>query len=235
MDSMQRQKILNKQKVIYSSFTDEQLRIVNEYCRDNMKILKKVCYKRIRAICGDSNMDEDDLFSIAMDVLIKSVKVYDESKGSFDTFLFNNIYKKIDTYIRDTKYRTKRSNVQKDQDGKATYIPDAPLDALTDDGVDLAEKVASDFNIEDNLSEEIGFSLEKSIQNYSPVMQEYLQDLSRVQLKVLELMNQGYHQKEIQDILHITKELYKDSIAAITSKKATRKIERLLRGYKNVR
>lgn len=75
MDSIQVEQILDKQKEIYSSFTNEQLKIINEYCSDNMRKLKKVCYKRIRDICGDSNMDEDDLFSIAMDVLIKSVKI----------------------------------------------------------------------------------------------------------------------------------------------------------------
>lgn len=225
--------ISNTQEIY--SFTDEQLKIFNDYCDGDMKKLKRICFKKIRNACGDSNMDEDDLYSISMGVLIDSVKIYDEKQGDFAHLLASNIQRKINTYIRDTKYRYKRSNVQKDKNGNPTFVSNIPLDEPTEDGIELYEKIASDFNIEDNLSEKIGFSLENNIQNYSLVMQEYLQNLSRVQLKVLELMNQGYNQEEIQDILHITKELYKDSIAAITSKKATRKIKKSLRGYKNVR
>lgn len=225
--------ISNTQEIY--SFTDEQLKIFNDYCDGDMKKLKRICFKKIRNACGDSNMDEDDLYSISMGVLIDSVKIYNETQGDFTHLLASNIQRKISTYIRDTKYRLKRSNVQKDKEGKSIYVPNIPLDKPTEDGIDLYEKLASSFNIEDNLSGEIGFSLENNIQNFSPAMQEYLYSLSRVQLKILELMSQGYNQGEIQDILHITKELYKDSIIAITSKKATRKIKKSLRGYKNVR
>lgn len=202
MDSMHKQQFLDKQKEIYSSFTDEQLEIVNEYCRDNMRRLKKICYKRIRDICGDSNMDEDDLFSIAMDVLIKSVKTYDESQGSLDAFLYNNIYKKSDTYIRDTKYRAKRSNVQKNKDGKVTYIPNAPLDAPAEGGIDLCEKIASDFSIEDNLPEEIGFSFGENVQ-------QYLNSLSKTQRFIAGKIMMGYQHSEIREMLGVSENKYK--------------------------
>lgn len=200
-------------------------RILNEYCDNEMSKLKQFCYPKICKIGGISQMDYDDLYSIALDVLRDSAERYDGSQDcKFSTFLSNNLQNRFDTYVRD------RNRVKRKCPGKMEYF-----DAPTEDGVDLTEKIRSDFCIEDNLSEEIGFSIENNIQNYSPAMQEYLQNLSKVQLKVLELMNQGYNQEEIQDILHITKELYKDSITAITSKKATRKIKKSLRGYKNVR
>lgn len=214
MDLVHKQQILDKQKEIYSFFTDEQLEMVNEYCRDNMKRLKKICYKRIRDICGDSNMDEDDLFSIAMDVLIKSVKTYDESQGSLDTFLYNNIYKKSDTYIRDTKYRAKRSNVQKDKDGKVTHIPNTPLDAPTDDGIDLAEKIASDFNIEDNLSEEIGFSFDEKIE-------KYIKELPIKVQKVALLICQAYEKSDIMRILNIEEKQYLDAMKTMRQSEYT--------------
>lgn len=215
--------------------TSSQQQIVDKFCANEMRELKRICYPKIRRVCGDANMDDDDIYSIAMDVLVDSVRRYDDSQGKFETFLSNNIQNKINTYIRDTKYRSKRSNVQKDENGKDIYVPNIPIDASTDEGIDIVERIDSGFQIENELPEEIGFSLENNIQNFSPAMQEYLHSLSRVQIKILELMNQGYNQEEIQDILHITKELYKDSITAITSKKATRKIKKSLRGYKNVR
>lgn len=212
MDSMHKQQFLDKQKEIYSSFTDEQLEIVNEYCGDNMKRLKRICYKRIRDICGDSNMDEDDLFSIAMDVLIKSVKTYDESQGSLDAFLYNNIYKKSDTYIRDTKYRSKRSNIQKDKDGKITYIPNVPLDAPTEDGTDIKEKVASDFNIENNLSEEIGFSSDDRVELF-------LEKLGKTQREILKLLMEGYSSLEVKEKLKITDGEYSSAMAEVRKSK----------------
>lgn len=207
----------DKQKEIYSSFTDEQLKIINEYCRDNMKKLKKVCYKRIRDICGDSNMDEDDLFSVAMDVLIKSVKKYDKSQGSLDTFLQKNIYKKSNTYLRDTKYVSKRSNVQKDEDGKRTYIPNTPLDVPNDDGINLAEKVASDFKIEDKLSEEIGFSFGENVQ-------EYLNSLSDIQKKIAKCIMAGDIPSEIREQLDLTEKQYAEHLSVMRSYEKKRKL-----------
>lgn len=212
MDSIQVEQILDEQKEIYSSFTNEQLKIINEYCNDNMRKLKKVCYKRIRDICGDSNMDEDDLFSIAMDVLIKSVKRYDKSQGSLDKFLYNNIYKKSDTYIRDTKYIPKRSNVKKDKDGKVTHIPNTPLDAPTDDGIDLAEKVASSFTIEDNLSEEFGFSSDDRVELF-------LEKLGKTQREILKLLMEGYSSLEVKEKLKITDREYSSAMAEVRKSK----------------
>lgn len=234
--------LYKKQKAMYQSLTEEQLKIVNEYFDNNMKKLKKICdplifHKKV------PETYHEDLYGVASDVLIESLIGFDPNKKcSFKTFFTGNIKRAFYDWTRDNT-RLCRCNIQtdaegkivRDEEGNVVIIPNIPLDAPTKDGTDIKEKVASDFNIENNLSEEIGFSLENNIQNYSPAMQEYLQNLSRVQLKVLELMNQGYNQEEIQDILHITKELYKDSITAITSKKATRKIKKSLRGYKNVR
>lgn len=204
MDSIQKQQILDKQKEIYSSFTDEQLEIINEYCQDNMRKLKKVCYKRIRSICGDSNTDEDDLFSIAMDVLIRSVKIYDKSKANFDTFLSSNIYKKSDTYIKKTKYRYKRSNVQKDEKGNPVYIPNISLDAPIEDGLYLHEIIASDFSIEKKLSGEIGLFNDK--------MEKYLYELPLKVQKIALLISEAYEKNDIIKILNIEEKQYLDAI-----------------------
>lgn len=174
-------------------------------------------------------MDEDDLFSIAMDVLLKSVKMYDESQGSLDTFLFNNIYKKANTYIRDTKYRAKRSNVRKDEDGKATYISNVPLDAPTEDDIDLCEKVASDFKIEDNLSEEIGFSSD-DIENWHPVVKDYLNGLSPLQRKIILMLSRNKDRDEICKTLNITYNHYENSLKRILADERIKPLRPLAEG-----
>lgn len=210
--------------------------VLEEYCSNEMKKLKEICYPKILKIGGISQMDYDDLYSIALEVIHHSVENYEETKNcKFSTYLNSNINKKFTSYIRDKNAIKRSGEKKKDESGERIYKHNVSIDAIKEDGIDLCEKIPSDFNIEDKLLEETGFSLENNIHNFSPAMQEYLHNLSRVQLKVLELMYQGYNQEEIQDILHITKELYRDSIVAITSKKATRKIKKSLRGYKNVR
>lgn len=234
--------LTEKQKNVLEHLTENQINIINEYHTDEMSKLKKICNplifrKSIPAVY------HDDLYTVASDTLLESLSDYDNTRGvSFENYLKGNIYRAFYDWTRDSR-RGKRCNlerdecgkIKKDEKGNSIVIYDVSFDAPSENGVDLCEKIRSDFIIEDNLSEEIGFSLENNIQNFSPAMQEYLHNLSRVQIKILELMNQGYNQEEIQDILHITKELYKDSIAAITSNKATRKIKKSLRGYKNVR
>ena len=64
-------------------------------------------------------------------------------------------------------------------------------------------------------------------------MIEYLGKLSKIQIKVLELMAEDYSPEEIKTILHIDAKLYSDCIAAIRSYKNTRCIAGLIRrGYK---
>lgn len=212
MDEKQKKQVLENQKEMYGSLTEEQLGIVKEYCADNMKKLKNVCYLKVKRACGDSNMDEDDLYSIAMDVLVKSVRIYDRSQGNLETLLLNNIQNKINTYIRDTKYRSKRSNVQKDEKGNPVYIPNASLDASAEDGIDLCEKVASDFNIEDELPEEAGFSSNDKVE-------KFLDKLGKVQRNILELLMQGYSSSEVKERLKITDREYSSAMAEIRKSK----------------
>lgn len=191
--------ISNTQEIY--SFTDEQLKIINDYCDGDMKKLKRICFKKIRNACGDSNMDEDDLYSISMGVLIDSVKIYDEKQGDFAHLLASNIQRKINTYIRDTKYRYKRSNIQKDKNGNPTFVSNIPLDEPTEDGIELYEKIASDFNIEDNLSEKIGFSFGENVQ-------QYLNSLSKTQRFIAKKIIMGYQHPEIRKMLSFPENKY---------------------------
>lgn len=174
--------------------------LLNEYCVNEMKKLKQVCYHKIRKICGDSNTNEDDLYSIALDVLRDSAERYDSAKEcSFKTFLNHNIQKKFDTYIRDMNRDKRKCPV------KMEY-----LDAPADETVDLCERVASDFNIENELSEKSYFS-------YNERIVKFLEVLSDRQRKIAELIMQGYAPAEIRQKLKITEKQYTDALKDMKS------------------
>ena len=70
----------------------EQLAIIDEYCCDGMKKLKKLCNPIIVRIGGISEKDHDDIYSLAQFLLYKSVKNYDKDNAngaSFKTFFYN--------------------------------------------------------------------------------------------------------------------------------------------------
>ena len=130
----------------------EQLAIIDEYCCDGMKKLKKLCDPIIMKIGGISEKDHDDIYSLAQLLLYKSVKNYDKDNAngaSFKTFFYNILSRRIyATYIRD-KNRQCRSNTRIGRNGEVIFIPDVSLDAPTEETQDIKEKIASDYNVED--------------------------------------------------------------------------------------
>lgn len=226
-------------EIRYSELTGEQLMIINEYCSNDMKKLKQVCYfvwgKR-----GISYMEYDELYSDAMNVLVESVISYDEKQNcSFNTYLRSNLLKSYHDWYRDNFFRAKRSNLLLDKNGKIVrdekglpiIIKNISIDAPTEDGINLSEKISSNFDMENELERDD--LSDEELGNYSPEMKEYLTCiLSKVQRKILVHLAKGYSKEEIIEILHIDSALYSDSIAAITSNKNTRKIQRLIRRNK---
>ena len=93
-DAIMREKLQN--------LSQEQLGLFDIYCRDNMRVLKKVCY----AIWGKDSVEGkyyDDLFDDGMNVLIESVLEYDLNKDAqFLTFLSGNIQRSYLQWRRDT-------------------------------------------------------------------------------------------------------------------------------------
>ena len=56
----------------YQNMTDQQMKTINEYLKNNMKKLKQVCY----FVWGKNNIEQsyhDDLYDDAMEVLVESV------------------------------------------------------------------------------------------------------------------------------------------------------------------
>lgn len=221
--------------VDYSNLTEEQLNIVNEYMKNNMRKLKQLCYL-VWGGKGIPNMEHDELYDDAMKVLLESVVSYNGNKSKFETYLRGNIQRSYKDWIRDS-HRVKRCNllldkkgkIVKDENGKPIIIHNVSMDTPTEDGLDLSEKISSDYKIEDDTENDI----DEILENCSSEMREYLTCiLSKLQKNVLFLLSKGYQKEEIIEKLHIDSTLYADSIAAITSNKNTRKIQRLIRRNK---
>lgn len=190
--------------------------ILNEYCGNEMQKLKQMCYPKICRIGGISQMDYDDLYSIALEALRDSVERYDDAKHCrFSVFLNGNISRKFSTYVRDRNRIKKSGEAEYDENGNRVFCQVVSLDAMDEDIPDLSEKM--DIFSDD---EEMEYSLK---------MQEYLKKLSKVQIKILELIKDGYLKEEVKNLLHIDSALYNDSIVAIRSYHNTKCILSLLR------
>ena len=189
--------------VDYLSMTEEQIAIINEYCENDMKKLKHICY----TVWGKKGLPtcyNDDLYDDAMNVLSESVMTFNQNgKAKFKTYLTNNIRMSYGQWYRDNFLRAKRNNLELDENGNIKkdenenpiIIPNISFDTPADDGVDLCEKVASDFNIEDDL--EIKESCNENII-------EYLNVLSPTQKEIANLIMVGCEFSDIKEKLHLS-------------------------------
>lgn len=198
-------------------YKEEKQQILDEFLSNDMYKLNKIC-RFLVSKKGAPLIHEDDLYSLGRWVFLESVISYDPSKEcKFSTYLEGNIWRAFYDWTRDNT-RWKRCNLLTDKDGNLMrdennnpiIIPDIPIDAPTEEGVDLSERVASNFNLEEELSEEFGFSQDDKIQ-------KYLIKLSKMQRKIVLLLSEGYKALEIQELLHISSKKYLDNIKAIQS------------------
>ena len=189
--------------------------IVNEYYKNDAKKLHIVVDNILRKYGGIFDKDRDDFYSLANEVFVTTLRDFDESKCNFDGFLYSNLSRKIITEIRD-RNREKRSNTKviKKADGKVEYqfIPDIP----TEMPIPGSEKSTVGDSIADkyDLEQEI---IEEKREEYSDKMSAYLERLSVIQRKILEMLAIGYIGSEIQEELHIGNKEYTESLAAIHS------------------
>lgn len=190
----------------------EKERILQDYCKDNCKKLNQLCHSLFCKIGGISQMDYDDLYDIGSDVLIDALARYESDRGiNFNVFLMNNIKKKYCTYIRDS-LTDKRAYTEKYEDpctGKVRRrkIQDVRLDAAWEnDSEEYGAGIPSDFDI---FHEMDCFHIDK--------IEIYMSKLSRLQVKIVNLLAAGYRAEEIKNVLHITSKTYAENMKAIRS------------------
>lgn len=206
--------------------------IINAYYENNAKklhtVINKIFVKHYGGIAGK---DIEEFYGVGSDVIMDIIwnGRYDSDKGDFDGYIYRSILFAIkDEYKR--RYRDKRVFKVEGFDDKGNKIkvpiPDVSLDTPIKEGENttIGETLQSDFVMDDELFEVMGIKKE-----YSPEMKEYLKKLSKIQVKVLELIADNYTQEEIKTILHIDSKMYADCIAAIKSYKNIKCIAGLVR------
>ena len=73
--------------VDYSKMTEEQIDLINDFCKDDMKKLKQICFF-IWGKRGIPHLYHDDLYDDAMNVLSESVLTFNpERNANFITYL----------------------------------------------------------------------------------------------------------------------------------------------------
>ena len=202
----------------YQSMTDQQMKTINEYLKNNMKKLKQVCY----FVWGKNNIEQsyhDDLYDDAMEVLVESVIRFNpDGDAKFNTYLTNNIRKSYIEWYRDNFLRAKRNNLELDENGKIKrdekgnpiIIHNISFDAPADDGIDQHDKIASDFDIDDELEIKESCS-ENAI--------TYLNALSPIQKDIANLIMIGYEFSDIKEKLQLSDKQFDGQLKYMRSDK----------------
>lgn len=199
----------------YLAMTEEQLALINEYCKDDMRKLKRICFfvwgKR-----GLPKSDYDDLYSDAMKVLSESALTFNPNgNAKFDSYLLNNMRRSYKDWFRDNYLRAKRNNlefdkkgrIKKDENGNPIIKKNISLDAPSPDDLELIEKLPSPDLVEiDALKDEV-----------SEKTKRYLNNLSSDQRKVANLIMDGYSKDEIIIILHMELNEFNDCMQGLRS------------------
>lgn len=187
---------------------EQRQQMLEEYAANDMIKLRQICNPIIQRK-DVPQMEYDDLYSVALDTLMNSVERYDSTKDcSFNTFLTGNIKRRFYDWTRDNTrlrrcnlQRNRNGKIQKDENNDVVIIPSISIDAPTEDGIDICEKVASEFKIEDQLSDEFGFSTNEKIE-------KYLEKLSSKQKEIAKLIMEGYQSFEIREKLKLAEKRY---------------------------
>lgn len=217
---------LTQQRLLFKNLTPKQKEIIEYYHENNMAMLRKICDPIIFRK-GVASGDYDELYGVASDTILESLASYDDTKEcQFHTYLTGNIKRAFYDWTRDrrrfkrcnlTEERDENGNLVKDKNGKQKYVvvADISIDAPVgdDSGATLKDMLASGYDIEEELAEEIGISSSGS------KMDKYLERLSKKQRQVAIYLSEGYKPSEIRDLLHIDEKEYNDCLMAIRSYK----------------
>lgn len=193
----------------WDNLTDSQLEKINFYCNDDMRELRKICDYLIGKYNLNSNMYDEDLYSVAIDTLMESVTKYNKKKSKFKTFLTGNLRRKFSTWMRDNA-RGCRCNVQRDSNGKILkdengnniIISNTSFDVPNDDGVDLKEIVASDFDMEESVLQDDDIN--------SGQAGKYMNSLGGIQREIAQYLYDGYCSAEIKKMLNLEDKEYQE-------------------------
>lgn len=151
---------------------EQKQKILEVYASNNMAKLRRISYPLFVKFGGISEKDYDDFYSKANEELWKATEAFDDSNGvPFDNFLNGCLARKFKTEM------TGLNREKRKADRLSTSL-DAPIGE--EEGATLGDLLASDFDVEKEVMDEIGFSNNEKIE-------KYLSNLSAIQRQIVEM------------------------------------------------
>jgi RNA polymerase sigma factor (sigma-70 family) len=194
------------------------VKYLNNYYECNGKKLHKVVDKILRKFGGIH--DREEYYSLANEVFPEVLMNYD-NRGNFDSFLYTCLYKRICNGVTKSNCN-KRKNIKRiHRDGKEEkiYLADISFDAPIKNGsgeeVYLKDLLASNYILEEDLSDDIGLQKNEKIE-------KYLDRLSKKQRRIVELLMDGESAEKIRGSLGITQKEYYNQMTTIRSYRNTK-------------
>ena len=167
--------------------------IINSYYANNARKLHKMVDKILKKLGFSSLVDSEDFYSLANEIFVDVLKRYD-NKQDFNGFLYSCLIKKFKTEM------TRRNRIKRKADRESISI-DTPVGE--EDGITtLADMIASNINIEKEI---LGDSTEILMNER---IEKYLESLSRIQRKIIEMKMQNVEIHSIKEELGITDSQY---------------------------
>ena len=169
--------------------------VLEPYCENDMRKLKRMSQSIFMRFNEPlTNSDYDDFYSVANLVLWQAYNSYDPKMGvKFEGFLHSCLSKKFKTEL---EYRHRQKRVLNQFA--------VSLDAASENDEDycLLDCVASDFDT----FEEVVRRQEKD--QFQDKVQKYISRLSKQQIRILNMLMDGYKPNEIQQTLKISSKEY---------------------------
>ena len=169
--------------------------VLEPYCENDMYKLKRMSRSIFMKFNEPlTNADYDDFYSVANLVLWQAYNSYDPDMGvKFEGFLHSCLSKKFKTEL-EYRHRQKRILNQ--------FAVSLDAASENDEEYSLMDCVASDFDT----FEEVVRRQEKD--QFQDKVQKYISRLSKQQIRILNMLMDGYKAKEIQQTLNISSKEY---------------------------
>lgn len=174
-------------------------RVINEYYECGAKKLHRAVDRILLKFGGIAGKDYDDFYSLANEVFVDVLKRYDPSQP-FDGFLYSCLLNRIKSEI------TARNRIKRLADRDSVSL-DAPAG---EEDVTLGELIASDFNVEDEVLNQMQEDREDHVERF-------LNTLSRIQRQIVEMKMKGSTVPDIREYLNISDRQYKAHMREIRS------------------
>lgn len=203
--------------------SEQQVRdLSDEYFKNDAKKLKNIINNIMRKFDGVIS-DMDEYYSVGSEYFCRALQEYDGS-GNFNGFLSMVLKKKLYAALT-TSNRQKRADirvkVKKDGTKEIIFYPTLSLDEKVKDHNGetrtLGEVVPSPFNIDREVFGGDRSYVSKDVRNY-------LDALPRKTRKIFVLLNDGYEQDEVCEMLHISRNDFNNRMKTASSYEYTKRI-----------